>query len=223
MSKHSRRLSYANVTATLALVFSMSGGALAAKHYLINSTNQISPKVLKKLTGKTGKTGAAGAAGNTGAAGAAGKNGAAGAAGKNGASGTNGIGPAFSASHDAKVFLEVVGGLQTVTALPNLPAGSYSITATFAGFNGNTSGTNQVDMLCVLEAGTDSDTRHFVLADNKSGEDPNVPVALQLVHQFAGAGNSVTLKCNDFAVSEITIENIKITAIQVSAVTNTGV
>src|SRR5438876_8031642 len=43
------RLTYANVAATLALVFSMTGGALAAKHYLINSTSQINPKVLKKL------------------------------------------------------------------------------------------------------------------------------------------------------------------------------
>jgi hypothetical protein len=44
-----KRLTYANVAATLALVFSMTGGALAAKHYLINSTGQINPKVLKKL------------------------------------------------------------------------------------------------------------------------------------------------------------------------------
>jgi len=46
-----RRFSYANVAATLALVFSMSGGALAANHYLINSTKQIKPSVLKKLKG----------------------------------------------------------------------------------------------------------------------------------------------------------------------------
>src|ERR1700712_1050053 len=45
-----RHLSYANVTATLALVFAMSGGALAAKHYLVTKTNQISPKVLKSFT-----------------------------------------------------------------------------------------------------------------------------------------------------------------------------
>ena len=32
-----RHLNYANVTATLALVFAMSGGALAAKHYLVSS------------------------------------------------------------------------------------------------------------------------------------------------------------------------------------------
>jgi hypothetical protein len=44
-----RYLSYANITATLALVFAMSGGALAAKHYLVTKTNQISPKVLKSF------------------------------------------------------------------------------------------------------------------------------------------------------------------------------
>jgi hypothetical protein len=48
-----RRLNYANVTATLALFFAMSGGALAAKRYLINSTKQINPKVLKALTEDT--------------------------------------------------------------------------------------------------------------------------------------------------------------------------
>lgn len=44
-----RHLSYANVVATLALVFAMSGGALAAKHYLVNSTKQFNPKVLKSF------------------------------------------------------------------------------------------------------------------------------------------------------------------------------
>jgi hypothetical protein len=61
-----RRFSYANVVATLALVFAMAGGAVAAKHYLINSTSQINPKVLKKLKGASGKTGAAGPAGLNG-------------------------------------------------------------------------------------------------------------------------------------------------------------
>jgi hypothetical protein len=44
-----RHLTYANVTATLALVFAMSGGAIAAKHYLVSSTKQIDPKVLNSL------------------------------------------------------------------------------------------------------------------------------------------------------------------------------
>src|SRR5437870_12445340 len=70
--------------ATLALVFAMSGGALAAKHYLINSTKQISPKVLKALKGKTGKAGA------TGKEGPAGKDGAPGATGNQGLRGAEG-------------------------------------------------------------------------------------------------------------------------------------
>jgi len=83
-----KRLSYANVTATLALVFAMSGGALAANHYLINSTKQINPKVLKKLTGKPGTNGTAGATGATGATGAVGP---AGSPGKEGSKGEKGL------------------------------------------------------------------------------------------------------------------------------------
>jgi hypothetical protein len=85
-----KRLSYANVTATLALVFAMSGGALAANSYLINSTKQINPKVLKKLTGKPGKNGAAGANGANGAAGATGPQGPKGAEGPKGSEGPKG-------------------------------------------------------------------------------------------------------------------------------------
>jgi hypothetical protein len=76
-----RHLSYANVAATLALVFAMSGGALAASHYLINSTKQINPKVLKKLKGNNGAPGQTGA---TGKEGPQGKEGTAGREGKQG-------------------------------------------------------------------------------------------------------------------------------------------
>jgi hypothetical protein len=76
-----RRLNFANVTSTLALFFAMSGGALAAKHYLINSTKQINPNVTRALKGKIGPTGPAGAAGAHGEEGKEGKQGAAGPAG----------------------------------------------------------------------------------------------------------------------------------------------
>jgi hypothetical protein len=88
-----RRITYANVTATLALVFSMTGGALAANHYLIDSTKQIDPNVLKKLHGHSGRSGAKGATGQAGPAGPAGPagregpQGSAGAPGKEGARG----------------------------------------------------------------------------------------------------------------------------------------
>jgi hypothetical protein len=85
-----RRLCYANVTATLALVFGMSGGALAANHYLLTSTSQISPKVLKVLKGKEGKQGPAGAAGMRGETGVGGPAGAAGSIGQAGPAGSKG-------------------------------------------------------------------------------------------------------------------------------------
>jgi hypothetical protein len=70
-----RHLNYANVVATLALLFAMSGGALAAHHYLISSTKQIKPSVLKSLKGNTGKTGPAGPGGPAGKEGTPGKEG----------------------------------------------------------------------------------------------------------------------------------------------------
>jgi hypothetical protein len=78
------------VIATLALVFAMTGGAYAAKKYLITSTKQISPSVLKSLQGKAGPAGANGAPGAPGAQGPAGPAGAAGAKGETGGAGTPG-------------------------------------------------------------------------------------------------------------------------------------
>jgi Collagen triple helix repeat (20 copies) len=69
------RMTYANIVATLALVFAMSGGALAAGHYLITSTKQIKPSVLASLKGKSGAAGAPGATGPAGSGGPAGKEG----------------------------------------------------------------------------------------------------------------------------------------------------
>jgi hypothetical protein len=86
-----RHVSYANVAATLALLFAMSGGALAANHYLVSSTKQISPKVLKKLKGNRGPRGATGATGATGTTGTTGKEGPQGKEGKTGKEGPEGL------------------------------------------------------------------------------------------------------------------------------------
>jgi hypothetical protein len=84
------RINATTVLAGLALVFAMTGGAYAAKKYLITSTKQISPSVLKSLQGKAGAAGAPGAAGAQGAQGPAGPAGPAGAAGAKGETGPAG-------------------------------------------------------------------------------------------------------------------------------------
>jgi Collagen triple helix repeat (20 copies) len=89
LSKIRNRLTFANVAMTLALVFGMSGGAYAAGRYVITSTKQISPKVLKSLQGR-GPAGAAGAQGSQGPQGAQGPAGPVGAAGAKGETGTAG-------------------------------------------------------------------------------------------------------------------------------------
>jgi hypothetical protein len=91
------RLCYANVVATLALVFAMSGGALAAGHYLLTSTSQVSPKVLKALRGRSGTPGPAGSQGAAGPQGPAGAQGSQGPKGETGAAGAAGVAGAIGA------------------------------------------------------------------------------------------------------------------------------
>jgi hypothetical protein len=75
-----------NLVAWLALFVALGGTSLAAKHYLVNSTKQINPKVLRALRGNRGTTGPAGLQGKEGPAG----KGAEGAAGNVGATGKEG-------------------------------------------------------------------------------------------------------------------------------------
>jgi hypothetical protein len=85
-----RRVTYANAAATLALVFVMTGGAYAANKYLISSTKQISPKVLKALKGNVGAGGAPGAVGPAGPGGVTGPGGPQGPGGPAGPAGPKG-------------------------------------------------------------------------------------------------------------------------------------
>jgi hypothetical protein len=113
MSSLRKRLSYANITATLALVFAMSGGAIAASHFVISSTKQISPKVRKQLKGAQGPAGAPGAPGAPGAAGAAG---APGSAVAYGTVIVNGVGnPTFTVNSGFSAVTEPQEGIFCIT------------------------------------------------------------------------------------------------------------
>jgi hypothetical protein len=130
MFKNARHFSYANIAATLALVFSMSGGALAATHYLINSTTQINPRVLKALRGHAGKKGATGA---TGAAGPQGKEGPSGPEGKegHGASGPQGkegpVGPEGKEGKEGPIGPEGKEGPSKLSALTEVSSEEVNV------------------------------------------------------------------------------------------------
>jgi hypothetical protein len=110
-----RHLNYANLVATLALLFAMSGGALAATHYLVNSTKQINPRVLAALKGQAGSRGPAGPGGPAGPAGVAG------AVGPQGPKGTEGMEGARGPKGDRGG--EGAEGPAGVSALSPLPSG----------------------------------------------------------------------------------------------------
>jgi Collagen triple helix repeat (20 copies) len=88
-----KRVTYTNAAMVVAIGFAMTGGAYAAGKYIITSTKQISPQVLKHLKGAKGPAGPMGPSGPTGPGGPAGPSGPVGPvgpAGKDGVNGANG-------------------------------------------------------------------------------------------------------------------------------------
>jgi hypothetical protein len=192
-----RRLSYANVAATLALVFSMSGGALAASHYLINATKQINPKVLKKLKGATGHTGKEGPPGPSGKEGAVGPGGA----------------PGPSAGFSA--FKESLGTLAAEQTLGSLtvPAGSYVVSAKVWLWN---TGSERAAIRCVLLNTVNSASDETYVTPDAIESTPyngRDVVVLEAAATLASAGRwQVICKGN----GTVKGENLEIDAIQVA-------
>jgi hypothetical protein len=206
-----RHLTYANVAATLALVFAMTGGALAAKHYLINSTSQISPKVLKKLRGATGKTGASGAQGRTGPQGPVGTSGALGP-----------IGPSNVYSADTEPFVNLQFPENPTVASVAVPAGSYVVTAQMQVIDETS---ERQDAGCELANDVNADhAESQVTVEPLEGKHYNghAVISVQASSTLAAAGHWL-LKCSGSANKEVLRgEKAQINAIQVGALSRAG-
>jgi hypothetical protein len=206
-----KRITYANVAATLALVFSMTGGALAAKHYLINSTNQINPKVLKKLKapGATGKTGAQGLQGLSG------KDGAPGTAGKEGARGP---------SNGYQAFNDFPGTFTGTKALGKLtvPPGAYLVGAKIAVENTSTVEEVLVDCELVNDQNGDKDLSQVVLPKKGIEWFGEATVSLQAASTIGGSGGTWTVKCGGFGGPTVEGRDLKIQATHVETLSNSN-
>jgi hypothetical protein len=163
MRKH---LNYANVVATFALVFAMSGGALAAKHYLINSTSQINPKVIKSLKGNAGPAGPAGPAGGVGKEGPTGKEGGTGKEGKEGKEGQSGAPGATS-------VVVRYGGEETVAT--GAEGGSYAACESGESVTGGgydfPAGVTGIDYGVTTDRPSD---QGFLILDKRAGANPDL-------------------------------------------------
>jgi hypothetical protein len=218
------RIGYAHVAATLALVLSMSAGALAAGRYLITSTGQISPQVLHKLTGARGPrgyVGARGAAGKHGAPGAPGARGPAGTAGTRGPQGPTGpagvarAGPAAAAQNPGPVALPAAQ-TTSIATLQGLAAGAYALSAKAV-----VQSTVTVPLTCTLLAGAAKDTE-TIQAQGSASAPADVVATFQLMHTFASAG-AAQLTCQALGANEFTVSSAVVGAIAVSSASETTV
>jgi hypothetical protein len=194
----------ATVIASVALFVALGGTAIAAKHYLINSTRQINPKVLKKLRGARGATGAPGVQGKQGPQGVPG------AAGGEGKQGPIGPSNAYTASNTSFTVLKFPE--EPTLASIAVPAGNYVVSAKAQAINETIERQN---FTCSL--GNDVNEvadQSSATVEPKAGThwDGRVTVALQVDATLATAGDW-RLKC----ASSANTETVKADEAQISA------
>jgi hypothetical protein len=165
------------------------------------------------LVGTSGKLPASIVPSGGSSGGGAGPAGPAGPTGATGATGPAGPSAAYSAFANGPITLASGSSYVQVKALSIPAAGNYLVFTKVYLVDGNS--TNGAQVECQLSAQGDSD-----LAGSSMTPRSQATISLNVVHQFAGAGNAV-LSCNGGPYGEATW--IKITAVQVGSLSNNGV
>jgi hypothetical protein len=230
MKRITAHLSYANATATLALLFALSGGAIAATGGFSSggklqacANEEGGLKLLKagkhcKRGQKTlawNVTGPAGATGSAGAKGATGAQGAPGTPGTQGKEGQQGPSNGFQVFNDAP---GAVSNTSKTVATLAVPSGSYLVTAKLWAVNSSAS---RIELECQLindVNGDKDETDVTAEAEGTTSFFGRSTVSLEAASKFGVPGRWL-LKCDAFN-APINVEDVKLQAIQVASLSN---
>jgi hypothetical protein len=192
-----RRPSPASIIAILALFVALGGTAYATKHYLITSTKQIKPSVLKKLKGKAGKNGTDGINGT------------------NGSNGSSGAANGYTDQHPEAGTYIPLEAQPTVVSLLNLPAGKYIVQADvhLEGFE------NPGTIVTCKLAGTTTPDEGVSELGKGANEVKHADLALSGPLTLASPG-SVLVECTPATVGRA-FAGATMTAVQVTNLTST--
>jgi hypothetical protein len=226
LSSIRRHITYANLAATMALVFAMGGSAMAASHYLINSTRQIRPSVLRALRGRTGPTGPTGKTSATGKTGATGRTGATGYTGKTGANGANGaVAGFYTQQGGTPIYITGNGaGNPATISQKALPTGNFLVNATVQ-VDMNAASTGYGSVSCTLVDGSSTQSETFTsslgaLSAGSFGASGSIPLSIAV--SSPAAASTATVNCMTLAGSatDLSIDavNAAISAVQTSTV-----
>jgi hypothetical protein len=213
--------------ALLALFIVVGGGSAYAAATLVPNNSVGSAQVIngslqKKDLSKTAVAALKGNRGPAGRAGPAGPAGPQGPKGDKGDTGATGPSDAFAGFKNGPVSLPFSATTFTILAHLPLPAGKYVIFAT-ANITNN-AGTGYTDARCQLAASTgDFDEAEVALQDvNVVGSAHAGSIAMNVVADMSAAPGSVDLTCRNEGTGVSNARFIKISAIRVGTLTNTG-
>jgi hypothetical protein len=196
---HLRRPSPTTIIAVLALFFALGGTAIAAHHYLIRSTKQIKPSVVRKLRGRAGING---------------KNGNNGKNGTNGAPGAAGAANGYTDQNPRAGEYIVLEGTPWVVSVLSLPAGKYIVQADVHLEQSSAPGAR---VTCDL-AGTNTPDESVADIGEGGGQVKHADLALSAPLTLTSAG-AVLVECTPATVGKVAA-GATMTAVQVSNLTS---